>query len=114
MWDGFATIVLPRTVAPLRRLSGRFYRSSWWVWAAIGRRINSPELRLAFLAVYGPISVVLLLVIWAALAVLGFALIYFGLKSRFRIGRGPRGLRQLALHERFHLPDVGLGRHHLS
>jgi len=62
MWDGFATIVLPRTVAPMRRLSGRFYTGSWRFWAAIGRRIRGPELRLSFLAIYGPISVMLLLV----------------------------------------------------
>ena len=40
IWDGFATIVLPRTVAPMRRLSGRFYRWSWTAWAAAGRRIG--------------------------------------------------------------------------
>ncbi len=40
-------------------------------------------MRLAFLAVYGPISVVLLLVIWGALAVLGFAFVYQGLETHF-------------------------------
>ena len=34
LWDAFATIVLPRTVAPMRRLSGRFYK---WSWRALGR-----------------------------------------------------------------------------
>ena len=28
LWDGFATIILPRTVAPMRRYSGRFYKRS--------------------------------------------------------------------------------------
>jgi hypothetical protein len=109
MWDGFATIVLPRTVAPLRRFSGRFYRSSWWVWAAIGRRIKPPELLLAFLAVYGPISVVLLLVSWAALAVLGFALIYFGLKSRFESAAGPVGFGSLLYMSGSTFLTLGLG-----
>ncbi len=36
LWDGFATIILPRTVKPMRRLSGRFYRWSWRLWAAVG------------------------------------------------------------------------------
>ncbi len=83
MWDGFATIVLPRTVAPMRRLSGRFYHASWWVWSMAGLMIKNPGLRLAFLAVYGPISVVVLLVIWGALAVLGFSFIYQGLGAHF-------------------------------
>jgi hypothetical protein len=83
MWDGFATMVLPRTVAPMRRLSGRFYRVSWQLWTLIGRRIRTEGLRQSFFAVYGPLSVMLLLIIWAGLAVLAFALIYQGLGSRF-------------------------------
>jgi Ion channel len=83
MWDGFATIVLPRTVAPMKRLSGRFYKGSWHFWSMIGRRIPAGGLRLSFLAIYGPLSVMLLLVIWAILAVVAFALIYQGCGSRF-------------------------------
>jgi hypothetical protein len=71
LWDGFATIVLPRTVAPMRRVSGRFYRWSWRLWAAAGRGIRQPELRLSFLAVYGPLSVMLLLLLWAGLMIFG-------------------------------------------
>jgi Ion channel len=83
MWDGFSTIVLPRTVAPMKRISGRFYKRSWQFWSLIGRGIRTNERRLSFLAVYGPLSVMLLLVIWASLAVLAFALIYQGSGSRF-------------------------------
>ncbi len=60
MWDGFATIVLPRTVAPMKRLSGRFYNRSWRLWSLIGRAIRTDDRRLAFLAIYGPLSVMLL------------------------------------------------------
>ena len=82
---GRATTIgaLPRTVAPMRRLSGRFYRWSWRVWAAIGRRIRQPELRSNFLAVFGPLSVMLLLNLWAGLMIVAFALIYQGLGPRF-------------------------------
>ncbi len=83
LWDGFATIILPRTVAPMRRFSGRFYRWTWLLWAAVGRRIRQPELRLSFLAVYGPLSVVLLLVLWAVMMIVAFTLIYHGLGSHF-------------------------------
>jgi hypothetical protein len=68
MWDGFATIVLPRTVAPMRRLSGRFTKWSWRLWAAIGRRIPDHGLLLSFLSVYGPISVMFLMIIWGSLS----------------------------------------------
>ena len=83
LWDGFATIILPRTVAPMRRLSGRFYRWSWGLWAAVGRRIRQSRLRLVFLSVYGPLSVMLLLNLWAGLMIVAFALIFHGLGPRF-------------------------------
>jgi hypothetical protein len=89
LWDGFATIVLPRTVAPMRRISGRFYKWSWRIWAAVGCRIEQPELRLGFLAVYGPISVMFLLILWGSLVILGFTLIYMGLGPRFQAANGP-------------------------
>jgi hypothetical protein len=89
LWDGFATIILPRTVAPMRRLSGRFYRWSWSLWATVGRRIRQPDLCLSFLAVYGPLSVMLLLIIWAGLMIFAFALIYHGLGPRFVSSAGP-------------------------
>src|SRR5271170_8041118 len=95
MWDAFATVVLPRTVAPMRRLSGRFYKWSWLLWAAIGRRIGNPGLCLTFLSVYGPLSVILLMMIWATLAIGAFALIYVGLSERFVAASGPVGVGEL-------------------
>ena len=95
LWDGFATIVLPRTVAPMRRMSGRFYRWSWLLWAAVGRRIRQPGLRLSFLAVYVPLSAVLLLVLWAVLMIVAFTLIYHGLGSRFHAVAGSVGFGTL-------------------
>jgi hypothetical protein len=83
LWDSFATIVLPRTVAPMRRPSGRFNKLSWRLWAAVGRRITQPQLQLSFLAIYGPVSVILLLILWAGLMILAFALIYQGLGTQF-------------------------------
>jgi hypothetical protein len=89
LWDGFATIILPRTVAPSRRLSGRFNRLSWWLWSRVARRIVQDELRLSFLAVYGPISVMLLLILWAGLMIVAFALIYHTMGQRFQASVGP-------------------------
>jgi hypothetical protein len=83
LWDGFATIILPRTVAPMRRTSGRFYRLTWSLWAAVARRIRRPGLRSNFLAVFGPLSVVRLLFVWVVLIVFAFTLIYHGLGPRF-------------------------------
>jgi len=88
LWDGFATIILPRTVAPMRRTSGRFYRWTWLLWAALARRIRQPDLRVNFLAVFGPLSVVRLLVVWAVLIIVAFTLIYQALGPRFLSSAG--------------------------
>jgi hypothetical protein len=88
LWDGFATIVLPRTVAPSRRLSGHFNRLSWWIWSRVALRIPQTELRLSFLSVYGPMSVMMLLVLWAGLIIFAFGLVFEGLGPRFEAATG--------------------------
>lgn len=109
IWDGFATIVLPRTVAPMRRLSGRFNRWSWRLWAALGRRFEPSELRLSFLAVYGPISVMLLLIIWGGLMIVAFAMIYHAMGPRFQAASGPIGFGTLFYMSASTFLTLGLG-----
>ncbi len=109
MWDGFATMVLPRTVVPMKRLSGRFYNLSWQFWTIIARRIRTGERRLAFLAIFGPLSVMLLLVIWAGLAVFAFALIYHGSGSRFLEKGSPVGFGTLLYMSGSTFLTLGLG-----
>src|SRR5262249_36050820 len=109
LWDGFATIVLPRTVAPMRRLSGRFYKGSWWLWSALGLRIRESGLRSSFLAVYGPVSVMLLLILWAAWVIVAFTLIYQGLGPRFQAATGPIDLGTLLYMSGSTFLTLGLG-----
>jgi hypothetical protein len=109
LWDGFATIVLPRTVAPMGRVAGRFYRWSWLLWAAVGRRIRRPELRTSFLAVYGPLSVMFLLVLWAGLLIVAFAMIYHGLGNKFQADRGSIGFGSLLYMSGSTFFTLGLG-----
>ena len=109
LWDGFATIILPRTLTPMRRLSGRFYRWSWRLWAAAGRRIRDPHSRLTFVAIYGPISIVLLLVLWAGLMIVAFALIYQGLGPRFQAEAGSVGFGTLLYMSGSTFLTLGLG-----
>jgi hypothetical protein len=109
LWDGFATIILPRTVAPMRRISGRFYKWSWRLWSAIGRRIADKEWGLSFLAVYGPLSVMFLLVLWGGLLVFAFAIIYHGLGDRFQADRGSIGFGALFYMSGSTFFTLGLG-----
>jgi hypothetical protein len=109
LWDGFATIVLPRTVTPMRRVSGRFYKWSWSLWAAVGRGIRTPELSLSFLAVYGPLSVMVLLLLWGSLIIVAFAMIYEGLGPQFVSASGPVGFGTLLYMSASTFLTLGLG-----
>jgi Ion channel len=108
-WDGFATIVLPRTVAPMRRVSGRFYWGSWLLWAAVGRRIQHRDQQLVFLAVYGPLSIMVLLVLWASLMIFAFAMIYHGMGPRFLSESGFVGFGTLLYMSASTFLTLGLG-----
>jgi hypothetical protein len=109
IWDGFATVVLPRTVAPMRRFSGRFYRWSWRLWASLGRKVEPQGLRLSFLAVYGPISVILLLLLWGGLMIVALAMIYHGLGPRFESSSGSLGFGTLLYMSASTFSTLGLG-----
>jgi Ion channel len=89
LWDGFATVILPRTVDPKRRLSSRVTRWSWRLWASMGRSIHQPGLRLTFLAVFGPLAAIFLLALGGGLIIVAFALIFHGLGLRFQTPSGP-------------------------
>ncbi len=82
LWDTFQTIVLPRTVEGGYRLTTLFYRVSWSVWSALVRRMPARP-RETLLTVFGPMSLLLLIGIWAALLILGFGLFNWGLQTPY-------------------------------
>jgi hypothetical protein len=57
-----------------------FYRGTWRAWRAIARRA-SPERREGFLTIYGPLSLLGLLVVWVVLLLTGWAATWWGLRS---------------------------------
>jgi hypothetical protein len=77
--DSFETIVLPRRVTQRVRLSKLFYRGSWVPWKWIGRRINNNARRENFLSFYGPLSLLLLVALWVASLIIGFALLQWSI-----------------------------------
>jgi hypothetical protein len=82
LWDAFETIILPRRVMRRWRLSRFVYRTTWRVWAAIARRIRKPKRREAYLSFYGPLSLLMLLGVWASAMVFGFAAVQWALGSK--------------------------------
>jgi hypothetical protein len=81
--DAFQTIILPRRPVGRLRITRFFYILTWAPWAALARHTRNPKLREQFYSVYGPGSLLLLLAVWAACLVFGFALLFFALGSPF-------------------------------
>ena len=77
--DSFESIILPRRVARRFRLSRLFYVGTWAIWSSIGRKMRTGNRREFYLSYYGPLSLILLLVIWAALLMFAYALLQWGL-----------------------------------
>ncbi len=89
LWDAFETIVLPRRVQRRIRLARLFYRTTWHFWGAIARRIRTSSQRDAFLSYYGPLSLLLLLGVWAVILTTSFALMHWGFATTLVGPEGP-------------------------
>jgi hypothetical protein len=81
LWDVFETIVLPRRVTRRVRLTRLFYRFTWAPWWRIARTIHKKRRQEMLLGIYGPLSLLALLTVWAVTVVVGFALVHFAFGS---------------------------------
>jgi hypothetical protein len=81
--DAFQTIILPRRPTGRFRLTRLFFVATWppWVWMAGHAR--DKKVREQVFSVYGPLSLLMLLLMWALLLICGFGLFYFSLRSPF-------------------------------
>jgi hypothetical protein len=73
--DAFETIILPRRVSSRMRVSKVFYWLSWKPWKVAGRRMRPGDWRETFLSTYGPLSLIVLFVLWGGILITGFALL---------------------------------------
>jgi hypothetical protein len=76
LWEAFETVILPRRVRRRFRLAVLVYRSTWVPWRALAHRFGNAKNRETFLSFYGPLSILILFVVWAAAIIFGFALLY--------------------------------------
>src|SRR5258705_4060656 len=77
--DAFETIVLPRRVTRRIRLAKLFYRVTQLGWSSMGRMIRSSAGPASFRGYVAPLSLLALLLFWAALFILGYGLLLWGL-----------------------------------
>lgn len=83
LFDAFQTIILPRRAVGRFRITRLFYGLTWRPWLLLARLTRNDRKRETIYSYYGPLSLILLLVIWAGGMVLGFALIFFAIGSPF-------------------------------
>jgi len=107
--DAFESIVLPRRVQRSFRLTNWFYRRTWRFWARIARRIHSAARREAFLGYFGPLSLLVLLGLWAAGLILGFALLQYGAGEHMASGNQPITFGLLLYHSGETFYTLGYG-----
>ncbi len=81
--DAFQTIILPRRAAGRFRITRIFYLFTWAPWVFVAGRLHHPRKRETAFSYYGPLSLILLLVVWAGVMVLGFALVFYGIGTPF-------------------------------
>ena len=81
--DAFQTIILPRRPVGRVRITRLFFILTWGPWSALARRAHNPKAREQFYSIFGPGSLLLLLVVWALLLVTGFGLLFFALGTPF-------------------------------
>ncbi len=82
--DAFQTIILPRRASGRLRISRLFLTATWIPWRAIaGRMPPLARRRESFLSYFGPLSLLLLVVVWACGLIVGFAFLYHALGTPF-------------------------------
>jgi Ion channel len=107
--DAFQTIVLPRRATGRFRITRIFYILTWRPWAFVTLRLHHPRKRETSFSFYGPLSLILLLMVWASVLVLGFGLIFYSQGSPFHDGLLQPGLRSDLYVSGTTLFTLGLG-----
>jgi ion channel len=85
VWDAFEVIILPRRVTRRFRLSRFFYKNFWRIWKFVARLLPSKKVRESAFGVFGPLSLLILVAVWAVGLVLSFALMQYGSGSAVNV-----------------------------
>jgi len=91
LWDAFQTMILSRRVSRRFRPTRAFYRTLWTPWRAATSRLPPGNRRENILMVFGPLSLLALIALWAVGLVASFALLHWGLGSHVTAPDGSSG-----------------------
>jgi hypothetical protein len=81
--DAFQTIILPRRPVGRFRITRFFFSLTWGPWRWLAGNWPAKKSREQMYSFYGPLSLLFLFVVWAALLGAAYALIYFGMHTPF-------------------------------
>lgn len=92
LWDAFEAVILPRRITRKFRVTHLVYASTWPIWSYFPRRSKPSKGREHYLSWYGPLSMFLLLAVWAFGLIISFAFLHWGLQSPLTTPNGESGL----------------------
>jgi hypothetical protein len=81
LWEAFETVVLPRRVTRRFRVTRMYYRTCWGLWARVVRAAVPRRWQTTWLSVFGPLSILVLLGMWAGGLIVAFALLHWSADS---------------------------------
>ncbi len=84
MTDVFQSVILPRAATLRWRPSGRVNRAAWPLWRGVAWRIADADRREDFFASFAPLALVVSLVLWVTSLIVGYGLIFLGLREQVK------------------------------
>ena len=81
--DAFQTVILPRRPVGRFQITRVFFAATWSPWRWVSGHWPVRRTREQMYSFYGPLSLLLLFMLWAALLAAAYALIYFGMHMPF-------------------------------
>lgn len=84
-WDAFEAILLPRRVTRKIRITRFYYQYTWVTWRFYASLIRSKKRKESFLGYYGPISLLVLIAVWACGLIVSFAMMQYGAGSAVNV-----------------------------
>ena len=82
--DIFQSVVVPRPTRRSLRLAPLLLHGIWPLWKWIALRFPSAKQRAAFLGIYAPLTVVMLLLTWGIALIFGYGLLFLALQSELQ------------------------------
>lgn len=87
--DTFETMILPRRVRHSYRLARTYYLCAWLLCRTSARMLPAGRWRNSLLSIFGPLSLLGLVIVWATGLIFGFALLHWALGTTISVGQIP-------------------------